>query len=310
MHRELRHVFVWLQKHFIAIEFVTWAIALAALAYSGMQYYSLSQEYAALKSELASTTSTYRQVTTNWREKFAAVVSRNDTLATTLSVEQQKNSEFQNQITGVQGQVELLKKLAETDKELLQKYSKVYFLSENYEPATTTLLASKYLLETKSEQRFHASAQPFLTRMIDDAATAGVQLKIASAYRSFGYQSSLKADYKTTYGSGANAFSADQGYSEHQLGTTLDFTTTKIGESFANTTKGFDGSDGYKWLVENAYKYGFVLSYPKGNGYYVYEPWHWRFIGVALAARLHNENKNFYDLDQREIDGYLALIFN
>ena len=135
-------------------------------------------------------------------------------------------------------------------------------------------------------------------------------MKIASAYRSFGYQGTLKSDYKTTFGSGANAFSADQGYSEHQLGTAVDVTTTKIGDNFSSATKGFDGSDGYKWLAENAYKYGFVLSYPKGNTYYVYEPWHWRFVGVALATRLHNEKKNFYDLDQREIDGYLALMFD
>jgi hypothetical protein len=53
-----------------------------------------------------------------------------------------------------------------------------------------------------------------------------------------------------------------------------------------------------------------VLSYPKNNSYYVYEPWHWRFVGVVLSSKLRQEGKNFYDLDQREIDNYLIDIFS
>jgi len=305
--REIRESMVWLQKHFMAIEFVTWAVALAALAFSGMQYYSLSQEYAAAKSELASTTATYRKITVDLREKFAAVVNRNDTLATTLSAEQQKNNEFQQQINTVQGQVAILKKLSETDKELLQKYSKVYFLNENYVPLQLSTIHFSHVYNASTTQQFHTNALPYLTRMMDDANGSNIRLKVLSAFRSYGEQASLKAEYKTSYGSGANAFSADQGYSEHQLGTTLDFTTSEIGTGFSSK---FVDSSAFNWLKENAYKYGFVLSYPKGNAFYVYEPWHWRFVGVALATRLHNENKNFYDLDQREIDGYLALIFD
>jgi D-alanyl-D-alanine carboxypeptidase len=130
---------------------------------------------------------------------------------------------------------------------------------------------------------------------------------VVSAYRSFGEQSSLKASYKRTYGAGtANSFSADQGYSEHQLGTTIDFTTTILGANFA----GFDKSDAYEWLLDNAYKYGFIISYPKTNAYYTYEPWHWRFVGVELATKLHDDNQHFYDLDQRAINGYLVNLFD
>ncbi len=307
MQRWLSDSAIWLQEHFIAIELVTCAFAVAAIAYSGLQYYSLSQEYAAVKAELASSTSAYSKITSNLRDKFTAVAGRNETLAQNLSEEQNKNNEFQVQLSGVQGQVAQLQILAETDKELLEKYSKVYFLSENYSPGTTTTIASNYLFDKARTQSFHEKAYPFLQRMIDDAASSSVKLQIISAYRSFGTQASLKADYKTTFGSGANAFSADQGYSEHQLGTTVDFTTAKVAASFAT---GFADSDGYQWLNENAYRYGFVLSYPKGNMYYIYEPWHWRFVGVALATRLHNENKHFYDMEQRDINGYLALMFN
>ena len=108
------------------------------------------------------------------------------------------------------------------------------------------------------------------------------------------------------YGSGANSFSADQGYSEHQLGTTIDFTTEEIGAS----SSVFGKTTAYQWLLENAYKYGFILSYPEANKYYQFEPWHWRFVGRGLAEKLHQEGKNFYDLDQREIDEYLISFFD
>jgi len=63
-------------------------------------------------------------------------------------------------------------------------------------------------------------------------------------------------------------------------------------------------------LNEYAHEYGFVLSYAEGNSYFMFEPWHWRFVGVELATRLKNEGKKFYDLDQREINQYLVKIFD
>ncbi|MDP2648876.1 MAG: D-alanyl-D-alanine carboxypeptidase family protein, partial [bacterium] len=95
-------------------------------------------------------------------------------------------------------------------------------------------------------------------------------------------------------------------YSEHQLGTTADFITTGLGGQL----DGFGDTAAYQWLLGNAYRYGFVLSYPKDNGFYIYEPWHWRFVGVKLATYLHNNNMNFYEMDQRDIDAYLADIFD
>src|SRR3970282_1720772 len=127
-----------------------------------------------------------------------------------------------------------------------------------------------------------------------------------SGYRSFGTQASLKSQYSVTYGSNSNSFSADQGYSEHQLGTTVDFTTKKTGE----TLTGFDKTPAYEWLLKNAYLFGFIFSYPKANFYYIFEPWHWRFVGVYLATYLHEQNKNFYDMPKRDIDQYLIKIFD
>jgi LAS superfamily LD-carboxypeptidase LdcB len=213
---------------------------------------------------------------------------------------------FQGQIQNISSTVGVLEKLAQTDEELLKKYSKVYFLNENYVPAKLAAIPKDYLINTASNFLIHAEVQPFLERLIRSAGDSGIELRIASAFRSFDTQSALKSNYKVVYGSGANQFSADQGYSEHQLGTTVDFSTPALGANF-NT---FGSTDAYKWLLENAHKFGFILSYPQNNTYYKYEPWHWRFVGVALATRLHSEGKHFYDLDQREIDAYLVKLFD
>ncbi|MEK9171852.1 MAG: M15 family metallopeptidase [Patescibacteria group bacterium] len=213
---------------------------------------------------------------------------------------------FNGQIQSISSTVGTLDKLSKTDKELLKKYSKVYFLNENYVPATLTQVDEKYAFSDNGNFLVHAEVWPYLEKLLNAARVDGIELLVASAFRSFDTQASLKSEYKVIYGAGtANQFSADQGYSEHQLGTSVDFTTLIVGGTFSK----FKSDPAYQWLKDNAHKYGFVLSYPEGNTYYKFEPWHWRFIGVSLAEFLHRENKYFYDLDQREIDTYLIKLF-
>jgi zinc D-Ala-D-Ala carboxypeptidase len=203
--------------------------------------------------------------------------------------------------------VDTLEKLSKTDKELLQKYSKVYFLNEHYVPPRLKNIDKEFLFNKEKPMQIHASVDSYLEDLLEDADDDDISLQIISAFRSFGTQATLKSNYSVTYGAGtANQFSADQGYSEHQLGTTVDFTTPELGAAFST----FDKTTAYEWLRKNAYRYGFVLSYPPGNAYYQFEPWHWRFVGTDLARKLHRENKYFYDLDQREIDKYLISIFD
>jgi LAS superfamily LD-carboxypeptidase LdcB len=213
---------------------------------------------------------------------------------------------FQGQIQRIAGTVGTLEKLAATDPELLKKYSKVYFLNENYVPAKLSDIPKDHLVSTATNYLIHSDVLPHLERLIRGARDNGIEIRIASAFRSFDTQSALKSNYKVFYGSGANQFSADQGYSEHQLGTAVDFTTPALGVNFNN----FASTDAYKWLLDNAHKYGFILSYPENNAYYKFEPWHWRFVGRALATDLHNQGKYFYDMDQREIDSYLVKLFD
>ncbi len=218
-----------------------------------------------------------------------------------------KFSNVQNEVGTISGTVTTLKKLSQTDPELLQKYSKIFFLSEHFAPARLVEIPKKYIYYEKRSYQFYDKVWPYLQTMLNSAKENNIELYVYSAYRSFDTQEALKNQYTIIYGAGtANQFSADQGYSEHQLGTTVDLITTGIG----GTLSGFDKTDAYKWLLENAYKFGFILSYPKNNSYYIYEPWHWRFVGVKLATDLKNHNQNFYDLSQREIDKYLVSIFD
>jgi LAS superfamily LD-carboxypeptidase LdcB len=261
----------------------------------GYFLYKNIKELNLTKSDLASTTSSLIQLQAKAQK-----------LSDDLDTERYINSRFSGQISEIAGTVGKLDQLSKTDKELLQKYSKVYFLSENYVPESLTDIPTDYLYDKTKETKMHTKAFPFLRNMIVAAKMDGINLEIISAYRSFGQQSALKNNYTVVYGSGANTFSADQGYSEHQLGTAIDFTTAELGANYSD----FEKSSAYNWLLKNAYKYGFILSYPKGNAYYQFEPWHWRFIGRSLADTLHQENKNFYDLDQRNIDNYLINIFD
>lgn len=220
--------------------------------------------------------------------------------------EKKKNDTFEDQIKEITGTVGDLDKLSKTDKELLQKYSKVSFLNEHYIPEKLEEIDPEWKYSEDKENKLHSNVMPYFEDMLEDALDDDIKIWVVSAYRSFEHQAHLKGQYTVIYGSGANAFSADQGFSEHQLGTTVDFTTEGIGGGL----DGFQNTEAYTWLTKNAHKYGFVLSYPEKNGYYIFEPWHWRFVGEDLADELHDDDAYFYDWEQREIDQYLIKIFD
>lgn len=257
--------------------------------------HELTVHVAALESTLSSTT----------LELQAGLSSTQSSFSERLA---QERAAIEDKVGDISSTVGTLEKLSKTDPELLQKYSKIFFLNENYAPERVEQIPQKYVYSETRAETILAQVEPFLEDMLSDAKREGVELYVASAYRSFDEQRALKGIYTVTYGAGtANQFSADQGYSEHQLGTAVDLITTGLG---GQLTDAFANTEAYQWLLDNAYKYGFTLSYPQGNAYYIYEPWHWRFVGVELATYLHKKNKHFYDLDQRDIDTYLANIFD
>jgi D-alanyl-D-alanine carboxypeptidase len=138
--------------------------------------------------------------------------------------------------------------------------------------------------------------------LIQAAAGDGQQLYVGSGFRSQAYQVDVFAAQVARRGDAelANRYSARPGHSQHQLGTTIDFTT-----DFAT----FRGSDAPTWLRENAHRFGFVLPYTAAASSrtgYVDEPWHGRWLGRPLADRLQAAGyQEWTDLDA---DDVVALV--
>jgi len=125
-------------------------------------------------------------------------------------------------------------------------------------------------------QQMHAAAQ-----------ADGVGLIIQSAYRSYATQVRVYNNYVAGYGQAqADTFSARPGYSEHQTGLVIDFddgSGCALDQCFANTPGG-------QWLAQHAWEYGWILRYPEDDQAvtgYVWEPWHYRYVGPELAAEMH-----------------------
>lgn len=295
-------------------------VALLFLVLAGFTGYAftrisaLTEQTKVFEMELASTTEALSRNTSKLSQNITDLRLETVGLSNKLSSTEQNINAVKTQVGGVEqtvgsisGTVGNLQKLSQIDSALLRKYSKVYFTNENYVPAHLTDIPTDYRYSQTRSEQFLTEAWPFLKRMLDSAKAVGVTLQVKSAYRSFAEQQMLKSAYTVVYGAGtANSFAADQGYSEHQLGTTLDF----VGEGSGGKVDGFEKTETYRWLTTNAHLFGFELSYPKGNIYYVYEPWHWRFVGVKLATYLHDNKLNFYEVEQREIDAYLISIFD
>lgn len=274
------------------------------VAYSGYnvwRVHTLSTQVNTLATALASTTQIFQD------SLSAATTTFTNALSDERERLQQQLGDVQDKVGTVSGTVSDLQKLSTIDPQLLAKYSKVFFLPDTYAPARLVEIPNTYKYIESAPLQIIPEVLPYMSRMLDAAKADGIDIYASSAYRSFGTQSALKNQYKVTYGAGtANSFSADQGYSEHQLGTAVDFITTGTG----GLLEGFDKKPAYAWMNANAYKYGFVLSYPQANGYYTFEPWHWRFVGVKLATKLHRTNTYFYQMDQRTIDTYLISLFD
>lgn len=283
------------------------SIALGILSIGlGIWALSLSGELSALRVSFIAAQEQHASELAALSEELRVKVQEGTLLSEALEREQQKAGTLEDDLDDAKDTVKTLTKQVSMDPELLAKYSKVYFLNENYSPPSLSKVPEEFGFESGRTYEVHEDMLPFLKNLLKDAKEEGLSLRVASGYRSFDTQASLKAGYKVRYGSGANAFSADQGYSEHQLGTAVDFTTPAVGGMFV----GFDRTKEFEWLESRAWRYGFILSYPKNNGYYQYEPWHWRFVGTDLAERLHDDKKAFYELDQRVIDGYLGELFD
>ncbi len=146
------------------------------------------------------------------------------------------------------------------------------------------LIANKtYALPESYGSGLTAETYAAFSNMAAAAAADGINIYIVSGFRSYAVQNVLYNNYVLMDGKDeADTYSARPGHSEHQTG--LAFDLNSVDRSFGETREG-------KWLSENCWKYGFILRYPKGKTNetgYIYEPWHFRFVGTDLAPTLYN----------------------
>lgn len=127
-----------------------------------------------------------------------------------------------------------------------------------------------------------------LKAMSDAAAAAGNAIGIQSAYRSYAEQEAVFAGWVSRLGrTQALRVSARPGHSEHQLGVTLDVRSEPPASTLVNS---WGSTPAGRWMRNHAWEYGFIMSYPKGKSAltcYAYEPWHFRYLGQELAAKVH-----------------------
>lgn len=161
--------------------------------------------------------------------------------------------------------------------------NKFYHLKEDYVPNDLVTLSGQYNKGANNKMRKDA-ALAFM-EMVDAAKLDNIILYNMSAYRDYNYQVNLYNKYIQRDGKeAADKYSARPGYSEHQSGLCSDLN---------NISDSFDGTDEAIWLKNNAYKYGFILRFPKDKEDitgYKYEPWHYRYVGKDAAKIIYDDD--------------------
>lgn len=177
----------------------------------------------------------------------------------------------------------------------LNKVNNTYPLPSDYIPPYLINISND--VKTVGTNCLRADVSPYLVSMIAAAKNDHVYLAVTSGYRTPEIQKYLFDFWLSIQGPSALDEIAVPGGSEHQLGSTVDLTDGSIG--YAGVSDSFAQSDGGKWLRDNAYTFGFVLSYPKGKQEvtgFKYEPWHWRYVGVDVATMLREEGVTFAEV--------------
>lgn len=179
----------------------------------------------------------------------------------------------------------------ETDinKGILMLCNKFNQLTSSYEPDDLENVKNWYSYGDSPQLKKEAY-QAFIS-MFNDAKKEDLSLIINSSYRTFEYQQELYDDYLNAYGLAyTDSVAARPGFSEHQTGLAIDIMT------YGATAETFETYPEFTWLQENAYKYGYILRYPKEKEYltgYAYESWHYRYVGVEVAEYIHQHNITF-----------------
>lgn len=150
------------------------------------------------------------------------------------------------------------------------------------------VLPSNYEPQLSANLTLRPDAASALSQLLDAAKQTSYYLTLYSGYRSYSNQTVTYNGYVKTDGvAKADTYSARPGHSEHQTGLAGDLS---VANGQCNLQICFGALPEGQWLAANAYKYGFIIRYQKGQENltgYQYEPWHVRFVGKDLAGQIN-----------------------
>ncbi len=169
---------------------------------------------------------------------------------------------------------------------LINKYN---YLTASYNPDDLEVFTNVYAYG--ENQSLRKDAYDAFIEMWNSANKDGYKLIVNSSYRSYDEQKKIYDDYSSWYGEeDADKKAARAGYSEHQTGLAVDI------QSYCSQNKDFEECEEFTWLTNNAYKYGFILRYPKDKEYltgYKYESWHYRYVDKKVSKYIHDNDITF-----------------
>ena len=162
--------------------------------------------------------------------------------------------------------------------------NKIFSLPSDWAPDDLTDIGGGHMMREEAAEHFNLMREA----MRDD----GLNLVIVITQRTYRSQRNHYNNAVAELGrASADAGFARPGHSEHQTGLAVDV-LHRAHDGGLMMRQGFDDSRQYTWLIENAHNYGFILRYPQGyrnlSGF-IFEPWHWRYVGIPVATAMHNE---------------------
>lgn len=182
-------------------------------------------------------------------------------------------------------------KLVENPNDLTVLVNKFNHLEKDFVPKDMVVL-----FDSNRNAKMVRPAAEAYEKFIEAAKKDGLTLESTTAYRSYSFQNTLYTNYVKEDGiEEADTYSARPGSSEHQLGLAVDLNDPNVSGSR------LDDKD-YEWILENSYKYGFIVRYTKSGvpiTGYMEEPWHIRYLGVELATKVYESGltyEEYYDL--------------
>lgn len=180
-------------------------------------------------------------------------------------------------------------KSADVSKGILTLVNKYYALNEKYSPKNIVNIS---LQHSYSDNKIIKEVNDAFVLLYNDAKKLGYNIIVSTSYKDYSNQEKLYTVDKNNRGTEhADKYIARPGHSEHQLGLAIDV------DLYNKKYDKFEDTDEYKWLIDNAHKYGFILRYPKDKVNitgYNFEPWHYRYVGNDISEYIY-KNKITFD---------------